>query len=167
MAKASPGAAMYGVLFLVAFGLTVVMLFTDKNLQTDFGAQSSGYYFHWYVVLVTGVADLVGAALLIVVRSRLAVKAGVAGSGFLSLVFLGDVFTYSQVGFASASDFAKYLFGFTYSGNDIRYLYDALLGVYLLAFVVGLVLWRRHRGERRPAAVAWDDAKKPAEKPPA
>jgi hypothetical protein len=142
----------YSLLFLLAFALSVVMLLTDQNLKTDFGSVSSGYYLHWYVVLVTAIADLVGAALLLAVRSRFAVKVGVAGSGLLALVFLGDIFTYSQVGFTSAGTFANYLFGITYYGGDIRYLYDAVLAVYLLTALVGVVLLLATRTERRASA---------------
>jgi hypothetical protein len=53
---------------------------------------------------------------------------------------VGVVFTYSQVGFASAGDFANYLFGITYYGGDIRYLYDLLLAVYAVTFLYGLLV---------------------------
>jgi hypothetical protein len=135
----------YSALFLLACALSVVMLLTDSNLKTDFGTLKSGYYAHWYVVLVTAIADLVGAALLLAVASRTAIRLGVVGSGLLALVFVADIFTYAQVGFASAGDFANYLFGVTYYGGDIRYLYDALLAVYILTFIVGLVMLGRTR----------------------
>jgi len=132
--------AYYGLAFLLAFALSVVMLITDKNLQTDFGTVSNGYFVHWYVILGTAVADLVGAALLLAVRSRLSVLIGVIGSALLTLLLVGAIFTYSQVGFASTTDMANYLFGITYYGGDIRYLYDALLAVYIGTFVTGVVM---------------------------
>ncbi|MFZ0699048.1 MAG: hypothetical protein WAN74_02485 [Thermoplasmata archaeon] len=140
--------AFYSLPFFLAFVLSVVMLATDKNLQTNFGTVSSGYYFHWYVVLVAAVAAIAGAVLLLVVRSRAAFIGGVIGSGLLAAIFLGDIFTYSQVGFSSMTDFANYLFGITYYGGNIRYLYDVLLAVYLATFFFGLValaLTRRSR----------------------
>lgn len=142
-------AAAYGALFLLAFALSVVMLLTDSNLRTDFGRLSSGYFSHWYVVLATAIADAVGAVLLLIVGSRAALRAGVLGSGLLSLVLVGAIFTYSQVDFTSAAGFASYLFGLTYSGGDLRYLYDALLAVYLAAFAFGWVaLWRTRSAPR-------------------
>jgi len=143
----------YCLWFFVAFGLSVVMLLTDTNLRTDFGTLSSGYYSHWYVVLGTAVVDLVGALLLVAVASRTAVRAGAVGAGLLSAIFLGDILTDKQVGLASASDFAKYLFGQTSYGGDIRYLYDALLAVYVITFVVGLVFlrWTRPTPSAAPA----------------
>lgn len=146
-------ARIYGGFFFVAFALSVVMLLTDKNLQTDFGTMSSGYYFHWYVVLVTAVADVLGAVLLVLLASRLTLKAGFLGSSVLALVFLADIFTYSSVGFPSAGDFANYLFGVTYFGNDIRYLYDAILGVYLASAVFGVVALLKTRKPPLPAPV--------------
>jgi len=129
----------YSLPFLVAAGLSILMLATDKNLQTDFGTMSSGYYAHWYAVLAMAIADFVGAALLLVLRSRTAVKIGVVGSALLTVALLGAILTYQQVGFASATDMANYLFGVTYYGGDIRYLYDVLLGTDLATFVGGLV----------------------------
>jgi hypothetical protein len=132
--------AYYGPWFLLAFVLSAVMLVTDKNLQNDFGAMSSGYYLHWYGVLAMAIIDLIGAILLFTVRSRLVLKLGVLVSGLFSLALVGVVFTYSQVGFASAGDFANYLFGITYYGGDIRYLYDLLLAVYAVTFLYGLLV---------------------------
>lgn len=133
----------YSAFFFLAFALSCVMLFTDSNLRTDFGTMPSGYYAHWYVVLVTAAFDLVGAVLLVLVRSRAALAGGVIGSALLALLFVGDIFTYSSVGFASPADFANYLFGVTYYGGDVRYLYDVLLAVYLAALVFGAIaLWR-------------------------
>jgi len=137
--RAVPNPILFSAAFVLAFALAVVMLITDTNLQTDFGSMSSGYYVHWYVILGTAVADLIGVVLLLLLRSRTAVKLCTLGSGLLVAVFLAAIFTYSQVGFASASDFANYLFGVTYSGGDIRYLYDVLLAVYIATFLWGVV----------------------------
>lgn len=131
-------AAGYSLPFLVAFGLSVVMLVTDKNLQTDFGTVSP-YYLHWYGVLATAVIDLIGAGLLLAVRTRLMVKIGVLGSAVFAVALVSIVFTWSQVGFASMGDFAQYLYGQTYYGNDIRYLYDVLLGTYVATAVGGVI----------------------------
>lgn len=146
MRRTATIATVYSALFFLAFALSCVMLVTDTNLRTDFGTVQNGYYAHWYAVLVTTIADLVGAALLVVVRSRVAIKGGVVGAGLLALIFVGDVFTYSSVGFTSAGDFANYLFGITYYGGDIRYLYDLLLAVYLVSLGFGAVaLWSTRR----------------------
>ena len=150
--------ALYSLPFLVAFGLSIVMLDTDKNLQTNFGLVSSGYFLHWYVILATAVADLAGALLLVLVRSRTSVKLGILGSGLLVAVLVGAIFTYNQVGggfFTTPTSFADYLFGVTYYGGDIRYLYDVLLAVYVAAFASGLVvlgLTRHARSSGAPVA---------------
>lgn len=130
---------LYSLPFLLAGGLSVLMLFTDKNLQTDFGAVTSGYFSHWYVVAAMAAADFVGAGLLLGLRSRRAVKLGVVGAGGFFAVSLAVILTYAQVGFATPLDFAQYLFGMTYYGGDLRYLYDALLATYFGTFVAGVV----------------------------
>lgn len=145
-ARTLPNPIFFSAAFVLAFVLSVVMLITDKNLQTDFGAMSSGYYFHWYVILGTAVADLVGVALLLALRSRTAVKLGVLGSALVILILVSAIFTYGQVGFASASDFANYLFGITDSTGNIRYLYDALLATYIGTFLWGVVGLAMSRG---------------------
>ena len=104
------------------------------------------------MILGTAVADLIGVALLLLLRSRTAVKLCTLGSALVVVVFLGAIFTYSQVGFASASDFANYLFGITYSGGDIRYLYDVLLAVYIATFLWGVVGLAMTRGTAANAA---------------
>jgi hypothetical protein len=129
----------YSLAFFVLFVLSVVMLITDKNLQTDFGTVTNGYYLHWYAVLVTAVVDLAGGILLVLLRTRTVYKLGVVGSGLLAAFLVGDVFTYNQVGFSSASSFANYLFGVTYFGGDVRYLYDLLLAAYIGTFLFGLI----------------------------
>jgi hypothetical protein len=144
----------YSAAFLIAAGLSVLMLISDKNLQTNFGSLSSGYYSQWYLVLITAVADVVGAGLLLALRSRLAVKLGVVGSGALIAVLLGGILTYQQVGFATAGDFATYLFGITYYGGDIRYLFDALLATYIGTFLFGIVGLVRTRDVPVPASLS-------------
>jgi len=163
--RALPNPAFYSLPFFLAFALSVVMLITDTNLRTDFGAMSSGYYSHWYVVLGTAVADLGGAIVLLLVRSRLAFKLGVVGSGLLTVLFFAVILTYSQVGFASATDFANYLFGITYSGGDIRYLYDVLLAVYFATFLGGIAVLGLTRGTGKNS-VPLEPKTPPAIEPP-
>ncbi|MCI4358561.1 MAG: hypothetical protein L3J95_02330 [Thermoplasmata archaeon] len=159
--------AYYSLPFLLAFGLSAVMLLTDTNLRIDFGAIQSGYYSHWYVVLVMGLADLVGPGLLLATRSRTSVKLGVLGSGPLFAIWVGDIFTYSQGGFGSATSFANYLFEITYYGGDVRYLYDAILAVYLITFLLGLTLLLTSRPGSKAPTQAWVGAGSKPPSPPA
>lgn len=135
-------------LIYVAFAITMVILFTDKNLQTNFGLVSSGYFLHWYGLLVTAIVDVVGASILIVKRTGFLSKVGVVGSGLLALFLVLDILTYNMVGggyFTSPSQFATYLFGFSkYQGtlNYIPGLFTGLFIVYLIAVVVGVVTIR-------------------------
>ncbi len=132
-------ATAYSLPFLVAAGLSLLMLATDKNLQTDFGTVTSGYFVHWYAVLAMAIADIAGAGILLAFRSRLAVKVGVLGSALFAVALVAAVFTYHQVGFTSMQQFADYLFGLTYFGGDVRYLYDVLLATYIATSVLGAV----------------------------
>jgi hypothetical protein len=150
-------ALVLGLLLLVDLGLSVVMLATDKNLQTNFGA-SSPYYAHWYGVLVMGLVDLVAALAVFawampMGRNRMPTMVrhnGLTGvlvwSVLAILAMVGIVEAYMQVGFTSASQFAHYLFGTTpYPGalSYIPWLYDLLLGMYVLtAIVAAAAVWR-------------------------
>ncbi|MGP8071731.1 MAG: hypothetical protein ACLPZM_01180 [Thermoplasmata archaeon] len=151
-------AVLSGLLF-IDFLLSVVMLVTDKNLQTDFGAQGA-YYAHWYGVLGMAVLDVMLAVSLAWVAStpdskRLAssgrrglVIAGFAWATLSVVALLGIVTSYSQVGFSTMSQFETYLFGTTpYPGalSYIPWLYDALLSAYVLSAFVGLIAFWKYR----------------------
>jgi hypothetical protein len=152
--RVSEAARSYAPFFLLAFALSVGILLTDRNLRTSFGPVSHGDYTLLYVLLVTALADLVAASLLLFAPVRRAILGGTAGAGLQVLVLTGDILAYREVGFATAADFARYLFGVTYYGGDVRYLYDVLLTVYLVTFVAGLVfltIGRRSTGVVPPA----------------
>ena len=70
------------------------------------------------------------------------------GSGLLALALVCAVFTYQQAGLTSATQFADYLFGVTYFGGDIRYLYDTLLATDVATFIAGIVGLARTRDVR-------------------
>ncbi len=143
-------AAAVGLLLLVDFLLAVVMLATDKNLQTDFGA-SSPYYAHWYGVLALAVVTLLAALAVLSLaspmmtmrmpkaRPSMVLFAALGWSVIVILAMVGIVESYSQVGFSSASEFSKYLFGTSaYPGalSYIPWLYDAMLGLFVLTAIV-------------------------------
>lgn len=141
----------FAVLLLIDFAITVVMLVTDKNLQTDFGG-SSPYYLHWYAGLGMGILDLVVAGVLLLLPGtaspgksvaaahRGLVLAAVTWPVLAVLALVGVVATYQQVGFQNAMQFAQYLFGVTaYPGvlAYIPWLYDVLVVMYILTAIVG------------------------------
>ncbi len=136
-------------LIYVAFVVTLVVLFTDKNLQTNFGIVTSGYFLHWYGLLVTAVIDVVGASILIVKKSRGLSLAGAIGTLLLAIFLVLDMFTYSMVGggfFTSYSQFGSYLFGISKLKGSLSYipgLFDVLFAVYVVAFIVGAVSARK------------------------
>jgi hypothetical protein len=147
----------FGVLLLVAFLVSLVMLATDKNLQTNFGAQAP-YYVHWYGVLGMGLLDLligfavVGASAQWMIGKgsssarRRVIMGGLVWTILALLAVLGIVATYAQVGFPSASEFARYLFGVSSYPGALSYipgLYDVLVALYVLAAAVGALATRR------------------------
>jgi hypothetical protein len=142
-----------GLLLIVDAVVVVVMLITDKNLQTDFGAQGN-YYSHWYGALGMEVGNLLlglavlGSSGLVRMRMRMMVSrrtlavAALAWSVLVTIASVAIVESYSQVGFPSAGEFAKYLFGLsTYPGalSYIPGLYDFLVAMYVVTIVVALV----------------------------
>jgi hypothetical protein len=139
-------AALVGLLLLVDFVVALVMLATDKNLQTDFGG-APAYYSHWYGVVAIAVVTLLAALAVLSLaspsmsarmpRSRPAMVlfAALGWSVLVVLAMVGIVETYSQVGFPSAGEFAKYLFGTSaYPGalSYIPWLYDLMLVLFVL-----------------------------------
>lgn len=127
-----------GLLFIIDFLITIVILFTDNNLQTDFGSVPK-YFIHWYGLLSTAIIDIIGAGIVFSRPGRGAYAAGFAGSALLALFLILDTLTYSMVGFSSITSFATYLFGFTKYHGSLSYipgLYDILLIFYFITAIV-------------------------------
>jgi hypothetical protein len=154
--------AALAALLLIDFVLVVVMLATDKNLQTDFGAVAP-YYSHWYGLLAEGVVDLavaIGVIVLVVVparqgrsvASRRWVPIGALVWALIAIAAnVGIVTSWKMVGFPNQAEFEKYLFGTSaYPGalSYIPWLYDALLAAYVVTALVGIVAVLRVRAKR-------------------
>lgn len=162
-------ALLFAALLWLDFFLILVMLVTDRNLQTDFGAVSP-YYLHWYAGLALAIVTVLFAIVIPATTggsspatgpTRLHRMALVAGEGWAWLAVVGLVgvlATYRQVGFSSPSQFAMYLFGVTRYHGTLSYipgLYDVLLGLFVISAVVGAVAVTRsrrsaHSGPARP-----------------
>jgi len=127
-----------GILLALDFVVTLAILITDKNLQTDFSA-THPYYLHWYVLLVTALVDLVGAPLVYLQSSRQLIRAAAGWSIFMAILQVADIATYRLVGFPNPSGFAVYLFGLTHYDGALPYipgLYDILLLLYIITAAV-------------------------------
>jgi len=151
----------FGVLFLVDLVISVVMLATDKNLQTDFGSVAP-YYIHWWGVLAMAVVDLVvGLALVFssvpAMEQKMSARLRRAGTAAAILwaviaigIMVGVVSEWSQLGFSSMMQFEQYLFGPTPFGHGvlsyIPWLYDLLLAAYLVTLAVGIVAFLKKSG---------------------
>jgi hypothetical protein len=143
----------FGILLLLDFVLLVVMLVTDKNLQTNFGTVSP-YYLHWYGVLALAVLTLLFAIAVLgslrpsmakasmFARNRYSLIGAMIWTWLVIVAMVTVVATYKQVGASSASQFAHYLFGVSaYPGvlSYIPWLYDLLLALFILSAIVGVV----------------------------
>ena len=161
-------AIVLGLVLLVDLVVSVVMLQTDKNLQTDFGGHPA-YYAHWYGVLAMAVIDLV-TALAVLAWAMPGARAGYPGilqRNGLTLVLVwpvlailamvGVVESNSMVGFSSANQFSTYLFGTTvYPGalSYIPWLYDVLLAMYVVTAVVAAAAGWHARAAGKAATAA-------------
>ncbi|MHB1471375.1 MAG: hypothetical protein ACYCSA_06870 [Thermoplasmataceae archaeon] len=136
---------MVGILLALDFILTTVILFTDKNLQTDFGIVKP-YFIHWYGLLVTAIVDLIGAVIIMAKPERVFQKAGTVGALLLAVFMVADLATYKMVGFTSVGQFATYLFGFSHDPLAPRPyipgLYDVLFAFYIITGIAGAVILR-------------------------
>jgi len=135
---------MIGFLLVVDFIITMVILFTDKNLQTDFGSVKP-YFIHWYGMLVTGIIDIFGAVIIIAKPARVYQKVGTVGSALLAVFLVADLATYKMVGLSSVSQFATYLFGFSHYPGSKPYipgLYDILFLFYIITAITGVFILR-------------------------
>ncbi|GGM72536.1 hypothetical protein GCM10007108_08340 [Thermogymnomonas acidicola] len=132
------------IVYLVAFIVTLVILFTDHNLQTDFGTVKP-YFIHWYGLLITGIVSLIGFGILLAMGSKVWRAVSVAWSLFMVLFMIADIATYSMVGFSSPLQFARYLFGVTKYPGTLSYipgLYDLLFAIYVVSLGLAVVAYR-------------------------
>jgi hypothetical protein len=137
-----------GVVFLVDFLLTMAILFSDRNLQTDFGI-TKPYFIHWYGLLITGLIALIGGIIILKRPDHKIFTTGAVGSILLALFLVSDIALYHEVGFSTPFQFAKYLFGVTKYPGSLTYipgLYDALFALYIVTFA--LCLMGRHSAGR-------------------
>ncbi len=134
-----------GILLLADFAITMVILFTDKNLQTDFGIVKP-YFIHWYGLLITGIVDIIGAGIIFARPTGRNSTIAAVGTALLAVFLVADIATYSLVGFTSASSFATYLFGFSKFKGSLPYipgLYDILFAFYIITSGVAFSLHRK------------------------
>ena len=139
------GTRYMALLYALSFIVIVVMLYTDRNLQTDFGSVKP-YFYHWFGLMATGIIDLIGAFILILKPGRRVILTSLSVSIIMVVFLLADTLTYSSVGFSTIQAFAAYLFGVTrYQGNMnyIPGLYDILLALYVINFLVALFYLRK------------------------
>ncbi|MHB1709203.1 MAG: hypothetical protein ACYCT2_07000 [Thermoplasmataceae archaeon] len=138
--------AYFSLLFLVQFVITLVILFTDQNLQTDFGTVPK-YFIHWYGLLATGLVDIIAFIVLFVARKRSLVGVGVGWGVFMAIFQIADIATYSTLNVGlSAGSFAQYLFGVTKFSGALPYIpgmYDLLFVLYIVVIGVGLYVYRK------------------------
>lgn len=130
-----------GIIFLIDFVVTLTILFTDKNLQTDFGI-TKPYFIHWYGLLITGIIALIGGVIVLARPNRRVLTTGAVGSLLLAIFMVADIAAYSEVGISSPAQFAKYLFGVTKYPGSLSYipgLYDLLFVLYIVTFAVCLM----------------------------
>ena len=138
--------AYFSLLFLIQFVITMLILFTDQNLQTDFGTVPK-YFIHWYGLLATGLVDFVAFIVLLAVRKRSMVGVGVGWAVFMAIFQIADIATYGMLNVGlSAGSFAQYLFGVTKFAGALPYIpgmYDLLFAIYIIAIGVGIYVYRK------------------------
>lgn len=154
--RAGPIYFLSAMLFL-DFIIAVVMLYTDQNLQTDFGIVKP-YYIHWWGVLAIALMDLllatgVGTSISLARKNpsrvwRVLSKLAFTWAILVLVVMVGAVATYQQVGFSSETEWAKYLFLPSFYPGALPYipwLYDAMLILTLVTIVSGWLAIRSYR----------------------
>jgi hypothetical protein len=138
-------------LFLVEFLITLVILLTDMNLRNDFTLYTgSGYFIHWWGLLVTALIDLIGVGLLIFKPTKGVFKIGSGWSIFMVAFLFGDILLYKEVGFSTPTQFADYLFGFSkYPGTEsyIPGLYTILAAIYIAIAIFSLIIIFKNRSK--------------------
>ena len=140
----------FSLFFLIQFIITFVILFTDHNLQTDFGTVPK-YFIHWYGLMITGIADIIAFIVLLIINKRQFVLVGIIWAAFMAVFQVADIATYASLGVGlTAGKFATYLFGFSKFPGSLPYipgLYDVLFAIYIIAAGFGFYVYRKLPGE--------------------
>ena len=137
--------AYFSVLFFIQFFITLIILTSDQNLQTDFGTVGK-YFIHWYGLLVSGIVDAVAFGILIFTGRKLFIGLGVIWGTFMAIFQVADILTASSLNVGlTESQFATYLFGLSKYPGALPYipgLYDLLFAIYILIIIVGILFYR-------------------------
>jgi hypothetical protein len=132
-------------LYIVSFIIGLVILATDNNLKTDFGYVHP-YFIHWYIFMFLDIITLVTSIYIGFFSSdRNYTKIALIWSSIMVLIMLGDLLTYSSVGFSTPVQFAYYLFGFSKYPQSLSYipgLYSLLFVVYIFTIIVSIFFIR-------------------------
>ncbi|MGC9294909.1 MAG: hypothetical protein ACP5E8_06500 [Thermoplasmata archaeon] len=135
-------------LFIISFIVDLVILATDNNLKTDFGSVHP-YFIHWYIFMFLDLITLVTSIYIGFFSSNLNyVKIGLIWSSIMVLIMVGDLLTYSSVGFSAPVQFAYYLFGFSKYPQSLSYipgLYSLLFIVYIFTIIVSIFFIRSYK----------------------
>ena len=136
----------FSLFFLIQFIITFVILFTDHNLQTDFGTVPK-YFIHWYGLMITGIGDIIAFIVLLVINRRQFVLVGLIWAAFMAVFQVADIATYAslKVGLTTGK-FATYLFGFSKFPGALPYipgLYDVLFAIYIIAAGFGFYVYTK------------------------
>lgn len=130
--------------------ISLVILFTDKNLQTDFGSVTR-YYYHWYGMLILALITLIAAIITIGSGENKARISAFLGSFLPILGIIYDLFfQYKQAGFSSYQQFGTYLFGVSKYPGTLSYipgLFDFYTAVLLISLIISLV-WLLSKGTK-------------------
>jgi len=126
------------ILLMLASVASLLILITDRNLQTDFGA-TKPYYYHWYGLLLLTFITLLGGSFTLIKNERTSRIIPVLGSLIPLIFILVDVFfLYGTVGFHNPDQFATYLFGLSKYPDTLSYL-PGLFDIYTVTLVIALI----------------------------
>jgi hypothetical protein len=127
-------------IYSICFAVTIYILITDKNLQTNFGSVKP-YFIHWYGLLITGIVDVAGA-LMFLLRSKPPIFITRIWFIFMPIFMVADTLTYAEVYFKSPEQFAQYLFGLNRYPGALPYTpgaFDVLFGCYIIGILISFM----------------------------
>lgn len=133
------------IVYVLCLISTILILYTDRNLQTDFGS-TKPYFIHWYGMVTIAVVEVIAIIILLIRGSRSTLRASAIGSSILAIFLIADIFTYRMAGFNSPQQFATYLFGITRYDNSTSYvpgLYDVLFVLLIITAIASVFSLRK------------------------
>lgn len=132
------GNVITGTFSFLIFIVGVIVLETDKNLQTDFGFYKS-YYYHWWILLGVVIITLLISIVTIFYKRKITILPFMWSLITIIIILADPIFFYKSVGFSNSGQFFTYLFSFSKYPGTLSYI-PGLFTVFTVLVILNFII---------------------------